>query len=33
MKAYVGIDLHSTNSVIGIIDENNQQLFFKETSK
>ena len=30
MKAYVGIDLHSTNSVIGIIDEDNQQLFLKK---
>jgi len=30
MKAYVGIDLHSTNSVIGIIDEENKQLFLKK---
>jgi len=30
MKAYVGIDLHSSNSVVGIIDENNNQLFLKK---
>jgi hypothetical protein len=30
MKAYVGIDLHSTNSFIGIIDENNNKLFLKK---
>jgi len=30
MKAYVGIDLHSTNSVIGIIDEDNNKLFIKK---
>ncbi|ETR68038.1 MAG: transposase IS116/IS110/IS902 family protein [Candidatus Magnetoglobus multicellularis str. Araruama] len=30
MKSYVGIDLHSTNSVIGIIDEDNNQLFLKK---
>ena len=30
MNAYVGIDLHSSNSVVGIIDENNKQLFLKK---
>jgi len=27
MKAYAGIDLHSTNNYIGIINDNDQRLF------
>ena len=29
MKAYVGIDLHSTNSYVGIIDQKDKRLFQK----
>ena len=29
MQAYVGIDLHSTNSYIGIIDQEDKRLFQK----
>lgn len=32
MKAYVGIDLHSSNCYIGIIDENNERLLGKRIS-
>jgi transposase len=30
MKVYAGIDLHSTNNFIGIVDENNERLFSKK---
>jgi len=33
MKAYAGIDLHSTNNYIGIINDNDQRLFKKTTAQ
>ncbi len=32
MKAYAGIDLHSSNCFIGIIDENDQHLYQRRVS-
>ena len=29
MKVYAGIDLHSSNNYIGIIDENDQRLYHR----